>query len=467
LDEDNTQVCNYTTCDYDCVDPDPKEIDYSTYDVYYKDELIENVKSKLVELFMVKNTYTAREIFEFINEYPIKFILQGIAEMIKNRTSFFNRYGYLSFLNEDGDKFYLKNEVNTYTTDSVDQIYDITKNTIASEAYNENLYAVGKKDFDETIRQIRKPFDEKKATKLLASNDILEQIEKMDSNTIITLVEGILEKEIKNIKLTTNEKKVLKKYENLIYRLGEPISLLYEKQQERVEPAKAKRGRKKDLSKPVKIKKLKKEIDVDEIEFGDPVVVHILDLLRAEKSGYRATTKFEKGDANIRIFKSDEDKWRDTTEIEKLAYNTLIQNSIMQTFDKMFKDKDIYGTILTGNTFRIIDKSKENVKAKKNRHYELKGQECTSPTFQKITDMLYKLKISPEDFEIEMEEYPKDQDKLIKYLQTKKEYKTEGMSKPELVAAAKWVATGMKKDGLCKYVQQYFDANNLLFKLIQ
>jgi hypothetical protein len=463
-DKDGTTVCNYMSCDYDCVNPPPKSIDYTTYDVYYKDELVENIKKELVRLFDQKNTYNASEIFESISNYPTKFVLQGLAEMIKNKTTFVNRYGYTSFLDEDGDKFFLVNELNAYATDTIID----TKRLSGKMEYNENLYAVGRKTFDETIRQIRYPTDQKEADKLAKASDLLDKVETLDPNVLINLIENILVKKFKKEDLTQNEKNVLKKYDNLIFELNEPITLLIEKQQERSEPVKPKRGRTKDLTKAAKVKNIKKkQIDLEDAEFGDVVLVHILDLLRNEKSGFRTTAKFQKADANIRIYKPVEDKWRDTTEVEKLAYNTLIQMAKNSKFEELFSGEDIYGTILQDKKFRIVDKTKESKKKTKGRQTESKGQECTSPTFQKITDLLFKLNLTPSDFEIPLvKEYPKDEQGLQKFLVKEKEFKTEEMSKEEILFAAKWVATGLKKDGLCKYIQQYFDANNLLYKLV-
>jgi hypothetical protein len=361
----------------------------------------------------------------------------------------------------------LVNELNAYTTEGVASEMD-PKNQISKAQYNENLYAVGKKTFDETIRQIRYPADHKKAENLLASSDILEKVDELDINILINLIEILMVKRFKKQRLNEKETNILSKYKNIIFESNEPISLLEEKQKERSEPTKPKRGRTKDLTKAAKIKKVKeKDVVEEDIEYGGPVLFHILDLLRADKSGYKATTKWEKGDANIRIYKPDEDVWRDTTEIEKLAYNTLIQLDRQEQFAELFGDEKIYGTIIQDNTFRIIDKSKENVKAKKNRHYEVRGQECTSPTYKKLTDLLYKLKLRPSDFELTTKEIPKEEEGLKKYLFKEKEYNTDDMTKAEMIAAAQWVSTGLKKDGLCKYIQQYFDANNLLYKLIK
>ena len=466
-DKDGSQICNYAKCNYKCVDPEPKDLDFTTYDVYYKDELIEKIKIKLMELFEKKNTYTTNEIFENIKDLPPKFVIQGLSEMIKDKVPFLNRYGYTAFLSENGNQFFLINELNAYTSEAVEDLYKIDVNTIGQTEYNENLYAVGRKDFDETIRVLRKPTDDQKADQLLNSVTLLEDVEKIDTNILITLIENLLLKKSNNEELTEQETKVISKYKNLIYSLNEPITLIQETQIKRSEPEKPKRGRKPDLNKKAKITNLKKDLIIEDIEFGEPVVVHILDLLRGSKTGYTTTTRFAKGDANIRILKSSENKWRDTTDIEKLSYNQLIQFTKNEEIKRLFGDKKLYGTVLQDNIFRIIDKSKETTKTTKNRQGRVKGRECVDLRFQELTDILYRLKLTPEAIGIQTKQYPKDKNKLIDYLIKEKEYKTENMSIEQLLEAAKWASTGLIKDGLCEIIQEYFIQESLLYKLIQ
>lgn len=466
-DDDGSQTCNYDRCDYKCVDPNPRELDFTTYDVYYKDELIEKIKTKLLELFEKKNTYTASEIFDKIYEFPSKFVLQGLAEMIKDKVPFMNRYGYTSFLAENGNQFFLVNEINAYSTENIQDIYDVNVNTIGKTEYNENLYAVGRKEFDETIRILRKPIDDKKAEQLLTSENLLENVESIDTNVLITLIENLLLKQMKGEDLDQQESRVIAKYKNLIYSLKEPISMIQEVQEKRTEPLKPKRGRRPNLDKAPKITNLKKDIVIEDIEFGEPVVVHILDLLRGDKTGYKTTTKFAKGDALIRILKKSEGRWRDTTDIEKLAYNQLIQFTKKEDIKRLFGDKDLYGTILQDNVFRIIDKTKENTKAKKNRHYTLKGRECVDLRFQELTDILFRLKISPEKVGVQTRTYPKERTAMEKFLQKEKEYsETEKMTPEQLLEAVKWTSTGLIKDGLCEIIQEFFTQEELLYKLI-
>lgn len=467
IDQNGSQTCNYMECNYECVDPAPLGLDFTTYDVYYKDELVQEIKEKLLVLFEIKNQYSISEILKNITDFPPKFVIQGLSEMIKEKTPFLNRYGYTSFLAENGDLFFLMNELNAYSTENIETIYTEDVKSIGKVEYNENLYGVGRRDFDETTRMLRKPLDEKKVSGLLQSENLLKEVETMDNKVLITLIENLLLKK-RSGALDPMEESVLKKYKNLIYEIGEPLNLLEDARSSLSAPLVPKKGRKKILDAPVKITKLKKEINLDEIEYGEPVVFHLLDLLSVDKAGYKTTTKYLKCDANIRILKSSEGQWRDVTDIEKLAYNGICQAKTAETQEKMFEDKDIFGRMLQDNIFRIIDKAKESEKAKTNSHHELKGADCkNSLNFPELADIMYRLKLKPENFGLEMEEFPKDKNGIIKYLKKKDFKNIDDMPMDQLIEAAKWVATGYIKVQLCEIIKEFFEQQKLLFKLVE
>jgi hypothetical protein len=469
-DKDNSPSCNYTTCDYECVDPPPasNSLDFSTYDVYYQDELVEKIKKQLIVLFEKKNSYTATEIFDLITEFPAKFILQGISEMIKDKTPFINRYGYTSFLDQDGNQFFLVNELNSYSNEAIENLFGNQLDTVNKTEYNENLYAVGKKDFEDTIRILRKPLDEKKVDRLMKDENLFDKVEDLDPNVLITLLENIIEKKMKKEKINDQEEMVLQKFKKFIFYLNEPLSLMEDIDASQKGTGKSKRGRKRDLTKAPKIKMIKEELDLDSMTFGEPVVVHILNLLIEEKAKYRETTKFEKADVNIRILKESDPKWRDTTDIEKLAYNQLIQNERKIQTRERFGGLPLYGTILQGGKFRIIDKEGEDVRAESNRHHLRKGKMCvTGFDYQKITNIMFRLGLTTDKFKYALGDYPKERKEMEKYLIKESKYKnTEEMSDEELEHSARWVSTGKTKIDLCNLIQEYFDENDLLEKII-
>jgi hypothetical protein len=464
-DQDGTQTCNYMDCDYECVDPAPLNLDFTTYDVYYKDELVEKIKEELLKLFEIKNQYTITEILKNINQYPTKFVIQGLSEMIKEKTPFLNRYGYTSFLAENGNLFFLINELNAYSTENIETLYQQDVTSLGKTEYNENLYGVGKRDFYDMTRMLRKPLDENKIKGILRSENVnlLEEVKQMDTNALITLIENLLIKR-RTQPLVPQEISILDKYKKLIFELQEPLTLLENTKESLSKPLVPKRGRTRILDGTPKIKKLKSQIDV-EMKYGEPVIVHILDLLMVDKAGYKTSTNFEKADANIRILKESEGQWRDTTNIEKLSYNQMIQNLIQNKMKEIFGDALIFGNILQDNLFRIIERNK-------NTDSYFGGKECgKSLTFQQLANLMYKLRLTPERFGLSFDEneIPTDVDELKEYVRSKKKggYNTEGISKDQLIEIAKWMASNAVKENLCIYLQEYLESEGLLFRLIE
>ena len=469
-DKDYSPVCNYEQCEYQCFDPSPppNTLDFSTYDVYYQDELVEKIKKQLIVLFEKKNSYTATEIFDAITEFPAKFILQGISEMIKDKTPFVNRYGYTSFLDQDGNQFFLINELNSYSNEAVENMFVNELKTVSKTEYNENLYAVGRKDIEDTIRIVRMPKDENKVDKLLEDEDLLDKVETLDTNVLITLIENILVKKKKGLVLTEQELDVLQKYRKFVYEMNEPLSLMDDISATLRGEGKSTRGRKRDMTKQPKIVTIKEELDLDSMTFGDPVTLHNLALLIKDKTEYRMTTKFEKADADIRIFKDSEDKWRDTTDIEKLAYNQLIQNQRLKEKNERFGNEPIYGTILQGGNLRIIDREQEDERAEGNRHYKNKGRICEKGfDYDKITNMMYRLGLTTDKYKYKVGGYPSDRKEKEQYLVNKKKFKNvESLSDDELEQSARWVSTGKTKKDLCDLIRQHLEENDLLEKLL-
>jgi hypothetical protein len=132
---------------------------------------------------------------------------------------------------------------------------------------------------------------------------------------------------------------------------------------------------------------------------------------------------------------------------------------------EIFGDALIFGNILQDNLFRIIERNK-------NTDSYFGGKECgKSLTFQQLANLMYKLRLTPEMFELSFDEneIPTDVDELKEYVRSKKKggYNTEGISKDQLIEIAKWMASNAVKENLCIYLQDYLESKGLLFRLIE
>jgi hypothetical protein len=105
----NTRICNYTNCDYKCIgipEIEYKEssglslnsLDYSTYDLYYSQDKIQQLVDAIVELFRTNFILSFRNISDKIlsnNEFEL---LTALDRIISNSVQIYNRDGCTSYL---------------------------------------------------------------------------------------------------------------------------------------------------------------------------------------------------------------------------------------------------------------------------------------------------------------------------------------------------------------------------------
>lgn len=121
---DNQRECDYMNCEYTCdgittnLNKQPatnKNLDYSTYQLFYNTESINRIVDKILNIF--------RKIF-FINidnlityfkddNYSNFEIITAIIRIINENKKIVNKYGFISYLREDKNTLFLVNSLNT------------------------------------------------------------------------------------------------------------------------------------------------------------------------------------------------------------------------------------------------------------------------------------------------------------------------------------------------------------------
>lgn len=110
----NSRDCDYTKCSYSCVDV-PREWYMSeiqdpikdTYNLYYAEKEIEDVKIIVINLFHSRFKYDLYEFIDLLPEYSPIVIVRALKELIDQTTVFINRYNMQSFLHEDKNFYFL------------------------------------------------------------------------------------------------------------------------------------------------------------------------------------------------------------------------------------------------------------------------------------------------------------------------------------------------------------------------
>jgi hypothetical protein len=473
-DKDYSMDCNYMPCQYRCFDEEPGWIDYTTYDVYYTKEIIDVVVQTIKNLFKKKDIYSLEDINNELKTLPKKFILQGLSEVIRERILIYNRYGFPCFLQEEGDKYFLISEIDFYS--------NIKPNLLLSK-YTTDIYGISKLNLVELTNIIRKnkPIE-------ISDEDVIFIQDTVEEgkfyNKLIDVVENILIKQSKNILLNQNEKNVLKKYENFIFSFPEPITLLQKgiPSEEVAKKTKGTRGRPKDPTKERQIKKYKPgDYLLDDLLKNDTnnnkVWVHILNLFNVGNVSFDVTAKYFKADTVLRIMKDSDKIWKTANENENIIYNLLLQTKINDIITEFFaQNENYYGTVMPDNKFRIIDKTKENVKAKENLHFGKRGATCTDMNAHQIIFILSKLNIEPDDLEDYnyLPSYPLSDFSVAKTKLLGPKIDQNDIN--ELTNKQLWLGycwhliheknkSSRNKQYLCDILMDYLDSKNLIFRV--
>jgi hypothetical protein len=460
-DKDFSVDCNYLECIYKCFDSAPNSIDYSTYDVYYLNEIIKIVVERIKKLFTIEDSYYLQDILMNITDIPQKFVLEGLGEIIRKRINLDNRYGFNCILQEDGNRYFLISETDFYSN---------IKNNLLISKYTSDLYAVENRNLTITTNIVRTKLDESKAEALLENKEnLIENIKDItDSSILMSVIEQTLKKKV----LSNDEKEIIDKYKNFIFRFPEPISII-DSTINKHTGVRSGRGRHPDPNKELKIARLKDLPSLNEQLQNDTdneeVIVHIMKLLRKDITGYKVSSDYFKAGTDIRLYKPSEGKWREVTQYEKIAYNQLIQTAIKETFENFAEGKDYFGTVMPDGVFRIVDKTKEDFKAAKNLHHAKRGSTCKNLNLEVIYLLLSNLELEPnrEIFK-KLPPIPQSQQEIKVATKTLKDHNIETtyLSNKQISIIYLWIKTTLNKDAICTYIYKYFMDNNLLYKVL-
>lgn len=125
-----TRECDYGNCDYECIDV-PKEeyqgtggipakdLDLSTYQLYYSGEKVKSLVLTIVRLFRDNFILSLQDISTVIpaeNEFEL---LTALDTVISNSVPIHNKYGFTSYLQEENDMYFLVDGLSTIGSSSM------------------------------------------------------------------------------------------------------------------------------------------------------------------------------------------------------------------------------------------------------------------------------------------------------------------------------------------------------------
>jgi len=207
-DVDGSRPCEYGECNYECVGFPVEHIDKSgrvweyklpagaldssSYDEYYTEPAVRTLIHDIQELFSVHFNLELGVIVDLV-EGDRNIVLRALDHIVVNRVPIRNRYGFVSYLKEDGNIFFLDDNVN------LDARY-------LNSTYNSQLFVVEELDFDHVTE----------IAQLEQGRDLMEEacqrpesLSKLNTRTQILLFESLWAKENAGT-LTVTERKYLR-----------------------------------------------------------------------------------------------------------------------------------------------------------------------------------------------------------------------------------------------------------------
>lgn len=122
--KDGSRECDYGPCDYKCqgVNSDEyinglnsKDLDYSTYQLYYVDKVVASLINEITKLFHTSFLFSLEEIrLELDRTVSDDFeLITALESVISNSVPITNKYGFTSYLQESGNAYFLVDSLST------------------------------------------------------------------------------------------------------------------------------------------------------------------------------------------------------------------------------------------------------------------------------------------------------------------------------------------------------------------
>lgn len=330
---DFSAECDYDICDFKCADPVPDKIDYSSYNVLYGQDKIDQIKVELELFFRYNSLTTYEKLFEKYSNYDSKFIIKAINQMIKDKYVLTNQYGQQVYIYVDMGSIYTRSgyPTNTVHTGMADSYYS---QNLTGIYINDLETAMFKVDIDNQCQLLQA------ISKLVPdSPEFLEVFKQLNIESKVNLLERSMYQYYINGVENNIGIYIITQYnaDNKIFILQEPkekinkLSIAMSTRGEGI-------GRKANIDKSGKYI-LAEILKTPETPNNEYVYLHILYIQAKHTAGYTQNRK-----SIIRILKPSEHLgWRYVTEYEHPIYDNHIINTLEITDDK-FKKFNHYGS---------------------------------------------------------------------------------------------------------------------------
>lgn len=463
-DRPNSPECDYEGCDYACVSPPPDELDYTTYDVFYSEEVVAEAAAEIQELFRGRASITVEELYTRFPQYRRKFIDMALQDLIDTKAIFYDRSGFQSFLRIDKGTVFLVHDYPLAERSGAERfpLSYYVENTVGMLPmtlgdYLVRLQAAGQQALVQEIAQIS-PKDPR----------FQEILNLFNTETKVQLLEQALH-QIVNNQPTELANAIYARFHANVFVFREPIAEIALFAQ-----AVAGRGRKQGRKpKPAeegagtrRLNELaRRAVEQVEAEGGDTqgenVYIHNLYNQQEHLVSYAVVHRLNRAEGRLRIYKpSEQISWRDVNPQEQPVYNARIGLETEQR-KAPFEEQPIYGIIPADKKFRIRDRRDENDDTQDRE--KKRGKICGTWNKQRLVDFAWHFQIQPSPLHRELT----TRHQLLQYLQhlmPKRMEELNGFSDEQLLFYYRFFA-GMSRQDLCTVLERYFREHNLILEI--
>ncbi len=234
LNEDGSPECDYASCIYECdglplewYTPNTKyspDLIIDSYNLYYGQYQIDEIKDEIRSLFKQKYTYDFSEFKSIFNDRTEIILLRALKQFIDNSEIILNKYGFPNYLREQNNFYFLIDNLE----------YDYSPDLYLLSCYTKYPFLHEDMTFANFVKYYEIVYMDKLLDNLsnVKSDEVLHKsLDFLDVSIQEKILEGFLEAE--NKKISFNEElraKVLKYYSSYIVDHSDYIisSLLYE-----------------------------------------------------------------------------------------------------------------------------------------------------------------------------------------------------------------------------------------------
>lgn len=452
-------VCDYDVCNYTCyssmltTDIKPEEIDDSTFDILYSQDIVNECRQDIVKIVSqlgyinINNLYTLPE----MSFYKIKFINMAIDQIMKDKLTIRDKFGFPVYINTNGFTIFTQNKL-PFASDNKDittfgdlNIYKDTMVGIQHQSFDEIISQLSVND--DTILESIRSMENISTTNYSIFSEKFDLLSKGKRTKIIE--DCIIGKEGSDL-----TKAILEKYKNFIYIKHEPYTDIYNIKTY-LDTSNTRRGRSRKESK-------KQKVNIEmfgENEDGEEVCLHTFSGINIGSTSFRVNSQFFNSSDDIYIYKRSENVgWRPVKDYEWQAYSNLILKDNKSRLDKYASKYKTFGTILSDKKFRIVDSESFRMEGIDKRVMTM-GTECKN----------YKDKIDIIDILLESNYIIPEIDSISTTFNTRKEFEQFLVNDANIVKSAsrlkdyslkdleyitKWVMSRNSTTNICAYVKE-------------